>query len=107
MSAAPALPPKAGSPPILLCQVPGVDIKSRANSTSDSSSAISLLARLNSLLSRKNSLLCGKLWMHEHGPRGGDEINIAEGGKNYGWPVIGYGIDYSGEKINPSEHREG
>src|SRR6516164_2635988 len=57
MSAAPALPPKAGSPPILLCQVPGIDIKSRANSTSDSSSALSLLARLNSLLSRKNSLL--------------------------------------------------
>jgi len=51
--------------------------------------------------------LTGKLWMHEHGPRGGDEINIAEGGKNYGWPVIGYGIDYSGEKIHPSTHREG
>jgi hypothetical protein len=42
MSAAPALPPKAGSPPILLCQVPGVDIKGCANSTSDSSSATTL-----------------------------------------------------------------
>jgi glucose/arabinose dehydrogenase len=49
----------------------------------------------------------GKLWMHEHGPRGGDEINIAEAGKNYGWPVIGYGIDYSGDKIHDSTHREG
>src|SRR5262245_19701485 len=45
--------------------------------------------------------------MHEHGPRGGDEINIAEAGKNYGWPVIGYGIDYSGDKIHASTHREG
>src|SRR5262249_51384524 len=44
----------------------------------------------------------GKLWMHEHGPRGGDEINIAEAGKNYGWPVIGYGIDYNGDKIHDS-----
>jgi glucose/arabinose dehydrogenase len=49
----------------------------------------------------------GKLWMHEHGPRGGDEINIAEAGKNYGWPVIGYGVDYSGDKIHASTHREG
>ena len=31
----------------------------------------------------------GKLWIHEHGPRGGDEINVPEAGKNYGWPVIG------------------
>jgi glucose/arabinose dehydrogenase len=49
----------------------------------------------------------GKLWVHEHGPRGGDEINIAEAGKNYGWPVIGYGIDYRGDKIHASTHREG
>jgi len=49
----------------------------------------------------------GKLWMHEHGPRGGDEINIAEAGKNYGWPVIGYGIDYSGAKIHESTHKPG
>lgn len=49
----------------------------------------------------------GKLWMHEHGPRGGDEINIAEAGKNYGWPVIGYGIDYSGAKIHESTHKAG
>ena len=49
----------------------------------------------------------GKLWMHEHGPRGGDEINIPQAGKNYGWPVIGYGIDYSGAKIHESTHKEG
>jgi glucose/arabinose dehydrogenase len=49
----------------------------------------------------------GKLWMHEHGARGGDEINIPEKGKNYGWPVIGYGIDYSGAKIHESTSRPG
>jgi glucose/arabinose dehydrogenase len=49
----------------------------------------------------------GKLWEHEHGPRGGDEINIPEAGKNYGWPVIGYGIDYSGAKIHESTQKAG
>jgi aldose sugar dehydrogenase len=49
----------------------------------------------------------GKLWEHEHGPRGGDEINIIEKGKNYGWPVIGFGIDYSGAKIHESTHKDG
>jgi glucose/arabinose dehydrogenase len=41
----------------------------------------------------------GKLWIHEHGPQGGDEINIAEAGRNYGWPVITYGENYGGGKI--------
>ena len=41
----------------------------------------------------------GKLWTIEHGPRGGDEINIPEAGKNYGWPVICYCIDYPGWAI--------
>lgn len=41
----------------------------------------------------------GKIWEHEHGPKGGDEINIIEAGKNYGWPKITYGINYSGTKI--------
>jgi len=41
----------------------------------------------------------GKIWTHEHGPKGGDEINIIEAGKNYGWPKITYGINYSGTKI--------
>jgi glucose/arabinose dehydrogenase len=49
----------------------------------------------------------GRLWMHEHGPRGGDELNIPQAGKNYGWPVIGFGIDYSGAKIHESTHRAG
>ena len=41
----------------------------------------------------------GALWESEMGPRGGDEINIISAGKNYGWPTIGYGIEYSGEKV--------
>ncbi len=41
----------------------------------------------------------GKLWTIEHGPRGGDELNIPAAGKNYGWPVITYGIDYPGGPI--------
>ena len=42
----------------------------------------------------------GKLWTSEHGPRGGDEINVVDKGKNYGFPVIGYGREYSGKPIN-------
>jgi glucose/arabinose dehydrogenase len=49
----------------------------------------------------------GKLWEHEHGPRGGDEINIIEPGRNYGWPVIGYGIDYNGARIHQSTQKAG
>lgn len=41
----------------------------------------------------------GELWESEFGPRGGDEINIIRPGKNYGWPVVTYGIEYSGEKV--------
>lgn len=41
----------------------------------------------------------GVLWEAEFGPRGGDEVNIIQPGKNYGWPIITYGIDYSGEKM--------
>lgn len=40
------------------------------------------------------------VWAHEHGPRGGDEVNILRPGANYGWPAITYGIDYSGFKIS-------
>jgi glucose/arabinose dehydrogenase len=43
-----------------------------------------------------------KLWTHEHGPQGGDEINIPEPGKNYGWPIITYGVNYSGDPIPES-----
>ena len=49
----------------------------------------------------------GKLWEHEHGPRGGDEINIPLAGKNYGWPVIGYGIDYNGARIHEATAKAG
>ncbi len=41
----------------------------------------------------------GEIWTHEHGPRGGDEINIVKPGKNYGWPKISYGINYIGTKF--------
>lgn len=44
---------------------------------------------------------------HEHGPRGGDEINIIEAGKNYGWPKATHGVDYSGAVISPHEQLEG
>ena len=40
-----------------------------------------------------------KLWVHEHGPRGGDELNLVIKGANYGWPVISYGINYDGSKV--------
>jgi glucose/arabinose dehydrogenase len=49
----------------------------------------------------------GDLWEIEHGPRGGDEVNIIGKGKNYGWPVIGYGIDYNGAKIHESTSKPG
>jgi glucose/arabinose dehydrogenase len=42
----------------------------------------------------------GDLWEVEHGPRGGDELNLVLPGRNYGWPVIGYGIEYSGARIH-------
>jgi aldose sugar dehydrogenase len=49
----------------------------------------------------------GQLWTIEHGARGGDELNHPEAGKNYGWPVITYGVDYSGAKIGEGTAREG
>jgi glucose/arabinose dehydrogenase len=49
----------------------------------------------------------GRYWIVDHGARGGDEINAPEAGKNYGWPVITYGVDYSGAKIGVGTHRDG
>ncbi|MGB5189498.1 PQQ-dependent sugar dehydrogenase [Robiginitalea sp.] len=49
----------------------------------------------------------GEIWIHEHGPRGGDEINIAIPGRNYGWPVVTYGINYSGTPITDKTEMEG
>ncbi|WP_411894460.1 PQQ-dependent sugar dehydrogenase [Winogradskyella sp. A2] len=48
-----------------------------------------------------------KIWTHEHGPKGGDEINIIEKGKNYGWPIISYGVNYSGTKFTDITEKEG
>jgi aldose sugar dehydrogenase len=48
----------------------------------------------------------GTLWTSEHGPRGGDEINAVEKGKNYGFPVIGYGREYTGKPINGDKTTE-
>ncbi|WP_445738700.1 PQQ-dependent sugar dehydrogenase [Mariniflexile sp.] len=49
----------------------------------------------------------GEIWEHEHGPKGGDEINIIEKGKNYGWQVISYGINYDGTPFTDITEKEG
>ena len=50
----------------------------------------------------------GLLWSHEHGPRGGDEVNVVRAGVNYGWPVISYGREYvSGTPVGEGTHRDG
>ncbi len=47
----------------------------------------------------------GTVYLHEHGPRGGDEVNVLIPGRNYGWPAITYGMDYSGAYVSPfTEH---
>lgn len=48
-----------------------------------------------------------QLWNHEHGPKGGDELNLVEKGKNYGWPVISYGINYDGSIITDLKEKAG
>ncbi|MBG6235788.1 glucose/arabinose dehydrogenase [Pedobacter sp. CAN_A7] len=50
----------------------------------------------------------GELWLSEHGPRGGDELNRIQAGANYGWPVITYGLEYSGQPVlTGSQQRDG
>jgi aldose sugar dehydrogenase len=49
----------------------------------------------------------GAIWSHEHGPQGGDEINIIKKGANYGWPVVTYGIDYDGSNISIESEKPG
>jgi len=50
----------------------------------------------------------GEVWMHEHGPQGGDELNVVRAGVNYGWPVITHGVNYvTGTKIGEGTHKAG
>ncbi len=49
----------------------------------------------------------GEIWVHEHGPKGGDEINIIKKGANYGWPILTYGENYSGTSITSETSRPG
>ncbi len=49
----------------------------------------------------------GTVWLHEHGPKGGDELNRIEPGLNYGWPAITHGMDYSGAYVSPYTEAEG
>jgi len=49
----------------------------------------------------------GQLWTVEHGAMGGDELNAPKAGRNYGWPVITYGVDYSGARIGEGQRKEG
>ena len=50
----------------------------------------------------------GEVWTHEHGPQGGDEVNIIRSGQNYGWPVITYGVNYViGTRIGEGTHKPG
>lgn len=51
--------------------------------------------------------MSNELWVHEHGPRGGDEINLIKPGANYGWPILSYGINYSGTKFAEDTERDG
>tara|TARA_R110000737_G_C14584311_1_gene486304 strand:+ start:443 stop:1558 length:1116 start_codon:yes stop_codon:yes gene_type:complete len=49
----------------------------------------------------------GKIWSHEHGPKGGDEVNLIQSGKNYGWPVISYGVNYNNTKLTDLTEKAG
>lgn len=51
--------------------------------------------------------LNGEIWEHEHGPRGGDEVNVIQKGQNYGWPVISYGINYNATTFTDITEKEG
>ena len=49
----------------------------------------------------------GKLWLHEHGPKGGDELNLVKSGANYGWPLVTFGINYWGTRITKNTALDG
>ena len=48
-----------------------------------------------------------EFWVSEHGPQGGDEVNILRAGQNYGWPVVSDGRYYSGTKVSPVPYKDG
>jgi glucose/arabinose dehydrogenase len=49
----------------------------------------------------------GEIWLHEHGPRGGDEVNLLVAGANYGWPKATHGVNYSGSEVSPHKSLPG
>lgn len=49
----------------------------------------------------------GRLWINEHGPQGGDELNLVKPSLNYGWPVVGYGVNYGGKTLHDGTHQDG
>jgi aldose sugar dehydrogenase len=49
----------------------------------------------------------GLIWLHEHGPKGGDEVNILKAGTNYGWPTVTYGVNYNGSAISKNTEKQG
>ncbi len=49
----------------------------------------------------------GEIWTHEHGPRGGDEVNVVKPAQNFGWPVISYGINYNGTVLTDKTEAPG
>ena len=49
----------------------------------------------------------GTIYEHEHGPRGGDEVNIIKPGQNYGWPITTHGLDYNGAYVSPFQRARG
>ena len=49
----------------------------------------------------------GQIWASEQGPNGGDEVNVIQAGKNYGWPVISYGRSYPGPRVSERPWQEG
>jgi glucose/arabinose dehydrogenase len=48
-----------------------------------------------------------QVWLNEHGPQGGDELNLVQPAQNYGWPVVGYGVNYGGSELHERTHMEG
>ena len=49
----------------------------------------------------------GQLWINEHGPQGGDELNLVKPSLNYGWPIVGYGVNYGGKTLHDGTHQDG